>query len=215
VSEAAEALTLAAGILTEEGRLSIKALEYYQAAAELSADWQDTQRIDHLSAELATVWKERLATVALVANVHDQEFADLLVDPLARESVACRFEAPDCVSDLAKLVSYDAIIVIGGIMASDTDYHLNQYFYEVPSLTHQLSFKTIDAASARQSYCDFWLLEIGGKPVYVLAGAIREETCQAVLRFIQDPEFRRLTARVVLDGITSVTPPEQVATSGR
>lgn len=203
---AAEALIKAASLMAHHSRASVRALAHYEEAARLHPCASVRARLEPAIAELRSrlqqLERKCLAIAAVVSNPYDLDFGDALVAPLAERGIGCRFEDSKSIRDLAELSSSGGIIVLGSIWARDTDRHLRHYFYDIPSLNEGLTFRSEDthrAGTRRQGpthFCDFWFREIADTPVYVLAGARRELTCQAVLRFIDSEHFEAFARRV-------------------
>ena len=196
LDKAVEMFAQAADFMTDNGKVSIRALQHYESANRLTLDHGNyTEKKTSLLAMIEQVRQSARATVVIVANTFDIDFADLLVGVLS-PNIYCTFESPNKIKNLGQLaLSYDAVIIVGGIGAHQTSSHLRQYFHDLPSLKNGLVFKRllpIDSEPSIKSYCDFWRSEIDGRPVYVLAGARRSETCQAVVDFISHQEFQNL-----------------------
>lgn len=197
---AADLLVRAADLMTNENRISCRALAHYQDALSQDAALMSRDRIvksiERLQCALEAATQGCHSLIALVCNQFDMDFADALVYPLVLRGVACHFISSSEVKDLIDLqATYRACIVVGGIKALATDRHLHTYFYAVPSLVDQLTFRDLDIKG--QHYCDFWYSEIGDMPTYVLGGHGRAETFQAIRKFCDGQEIDKLVSLVL------------------
>lgn len=194
--QSAKLYTKAANLLTYGCRISVRALEYYQTALRL---WPESPTRGHNQLEqkrlslALTPPDHKHCVIALVANCFDADLADTLVHPMVQKRVVCKLILSDEIDDLSRLSAYDAVIIVGGIKARDTDYHVYRYFYDVPSVDKGLSFKLLDIDACH--YCDRWYIELDDQPMYVLAGLSREDTYNSVINFAEG-ELGRLIRRL-------------------
>jgi Cdc6-like AAA superfamily ATPase len=199
--EAAYDLVRAGDLLTRGEKLSIRAADHYGAALELEPALQQAEtvrrRMQDLSERLAEVKRSARATVALLTNEYDADFADALCAPLADRGIACSFRNPEDVDDLAGVVGVDGIALVGGIGAHGTGRHVRQCFYDAHSCREATTFGSIELTRGRRTYCDFWRGQVGGRPARVLAGDTRVTTSQAVLDFIESDEFGEFSDAVL------------------
>lgn len=207
----AAALVTAGDQMTRSGCVSKWAIQCYREAIELLPEAPNHYYLEQRIANLNWEWEEinKLRyKVVILANVYDTGFADALVDPLAKSEIRCDFEVPEKVENLLDLAAYDGCIIIGGIHAPYTRKHLRQYFYQaapIKSYTdvpiqHILTFETIDDRPFHHC-CIFWA-SIEDKPFVVLAGLTRDESCQAILNFIEEKDglFRDFVNSVRKEG---------------
>jgi len=203
------AIRRASELMTSGKRLSARAAQYYEFAAQNAASLGFTE-LDKAASELAgkaLLEQERLEEgkkavrervgekppklIVIIANSYDQDTADYIVDPLLKNDLYPVFRDPKSIPALDTLASGQqirGIIIVGGIQAHDTGIHLRTHFYDVPSkrLTkdsgRELTFKELDVRAVAR-YADVWYKPISGKPIYVLAGLSRGDTARAVIAF--------------------------------
>lgn len=199
---AAKAAILAADLMTENGRLSQEGLKYYQRVGRLTPSAPHRRRADEAAMRQMVALKQSghaQYSLVLVRNAYDAVFADWLVEPLAKAGIACDCKNSTDVGDLADLCSYAAVIVVGGVHAVQTDWHIHQYFADEMSLREKIRPKDLEVKI--RPYSDWWRQEINGCLIYLLGGLSRLETCQAILDFVKSKdeehcEFSRLVTTI-------------------